>query len=217
MLCKGLCVSVADLCVNLFVKKRKIALKLYVNYVLSNRCKNTVRETLKKFGYHFIFVDTGEVELMEHISPEEREALKISLRESGLELMDDKSAFLFQKMKSMIIETVYQSEESIKMSLPAFVSERLTYDYSYLSTLFSEVSGTSIGEFINFHKIERIKELIIYEEFNLTDISAKFHYNNLAQLKQQFKKITGLSPSHFRKVNEKRRNATDDCKYQAVP
>lgn len=185
-------------------------MKLYIKYMVSNRCKMAVKEELKKLGLHFIVVDLGEVEIMETITTEQREKLKISLFDSGLELMDDKRAVLIEKIKTTIIEMVHNSDEMIKTNFSDYLSEKLNHDYTYLANLFSEVQGTTIEHFIINHKIERIKELIIYDELNITEIAWKMNYSSVAHLSNQFKKVTGLSPSHFKQLKDKRRSQIED-------
>ena len=180
-------------------------MKLYIKYMVSNRCKMAVKEELKRLGLHFIMVDLGEVEIMENISAEQREQVKIALLNSGLELMDDKRAILIEKIKTTIIEMVHHTDEIIKTNFSDFLSEKLNHDYTYLSKLFSEVQGTTIAQFIISHKIERIKELMIYDELNITEIAWKMNYSSVAHLSNQFKKVTGLSPSHFKQLKDKRR------------
>ena len=178
--------------------------------MVSTRCKMAVKEALRGLGLHFILVDLGEVDILENISAEQRELLKTVLLESGLELMDDKRAVLIEKIKNTIIEMVHYSDEIIKINFSDFLSEKLNHDYTYLANLFSEVQGTTIEQFIISHKVERIKELIIYDELNITEIAWKMNYSSVAHLSNQFKKVTGLSPSHFRKLKEKRRNPIED-------
>jgi AraC-like DNA-binding protein len=178
--------------------------------MVSNRCKMAVKEELKKLGLHFIVVDLGEVEIMESISTDQRAQLKTSLFDSGLELMDDKRAVLIEKIKNAVIEMVHHSDEMIKVNFSDFLSEKLNHDYTYLANLFSEVQGTTIEHFIISHKIERIKELIIYDELNITEIAWKMNYSSVAHLSNQFKKVTGLSPSHFKQLKVKRRNQIED-------
>lgn len=178
--------------------------------MVSNRCKMAVKEELKKLGLHFIVVDLGEVEIMENITMEQREKLKLCLLSSGLELMDDKKAMLIEKIKNVIIEMVHHSEEVIKINFSDYLHEKLNHDYTYLSNLFSEVQGTTIEQFIISHKTERIKELIIYGELNITEIAWKMNYSSVAHLSTQFKKVTGLSPSHFKKLKDKRRNPLEE-------
>ena len=178
--------------------------------MVSNRCKLAVKDELKKLGLHFIVVDLGEVEIMEKISAEQREVLKMRLHDSGFELMDDRKAVLIEQIKNVIIEMVHHTEETIKINFSVFLSEKLNHDYTYLANLFSEVQGTTIEQFIISHKVERIKELIIYGELNITEIAYKMNYSSVAHLSNQFKKVTGLSPSHFKKLKDKRRNSLED-------
>ena len=178
--------------------------------MVSARCKMAVKEELKKLGLHFIIVDLGEVEIMENISGNQREQLKTALLASGLELMDDKKAMLIEKIKNAIIEMVHHTDEMIKINFSTFLSEKLHHDYTYLANLFSEVQGTTIAQFIISHKIERIKELMIYDELNITEIALKMNYSSVAHLSNQFKKVTGLSPSHFKQLKDKRRNPIEE-------
>jgi len=178
--------------------------------MVSNRCKMAVKEELKKLGLHYIVVELGEVEIMETISAEQREVLKAGLIDSGLELMDDKRAVLIEKIKTVIIDMVHHSDEMIKTNFSDYLSEKLKHDYTYLANLFSEIQGITIEHFIINHKIERIKELIIYDELNITEIAWKMNYSSVAHLSNQFKKITGLSPSHFKQLKVKRRSQIED-------
>ena len=178
--------------------------------MVSNRCKMAVKEELRNLGLHFIVVDLGEVEIMENISMDQREILKAKLLQSGLELMDDKKAMLIEKIKTVIIEMVHHSNEIIKVNFSDYLSEKMNHDYTYLSNLFSEVQGTTIEQFIISHKTERIKELIIYGEHNITEIAWKMGYSSVAHLSSQFKKVTGLSPSHFKQMKDKRRSPIEE-------
>lgn len=178
--------------------------------MVSTRCKLTVKEELKKLKLHFIVVELGEVEIMENISVEQRERLKEALLISGLELMDDKKAMMIEKIKTIIIEMIHHSDEIIKIKFSDYLSEKLNHDYTYLANLFSEVQGTTIEQFIISHKIERIKELIIYGELNITEIAWKMNYSSVAHLSNQFKKVTGLTPSHFKQLKEKRRTPIEE-------
>jgi AraC-like DNA-binding protein len=178
--------------------------------MVSNRCKITVKNELKKLGLHYIVVDLGEVEIMENINEEQRTQLKNALRSSGLELMDDKRAILIEKIKVTVIELVHHTDEFMKVNFSELLSEKLNYDYTYLSNLFSEVQGITIEHYIISHKIERIKELIIYNELNITEIARKMNYSSVSYLSNQFKKVTGLSPFHFKKLNDKRRKSIEE-------
>ncbi len=178
--------------------------------MVSARCKMAVKEELKKLGLHFIFVDLGEIDLMENITEVQRDLFKIALSALGFELMDDKRAVLIEKLKKAIIEMVHQTEEPIKMKVSQYLSEKVSYDYTYLSNLFSEIQGTTIEQFIISHQVERIKELMIYGELNITEIAWKMNYSSVAHLSNQFKKVTGLSPSHFKKLKSMRRSPIEE-------
>ena len=178
--------------------------------MVSLRCKMAVKEELKKLGLHFIVVDLGEVEIMEELSPQLRIELKTALLLSGLELMDDKKAILIERITNVITEMIHGSDELPIMNYSNHISEKLQYDYTYLSNLFSEVKGMTIQQFIIIHKVERVKELIIYDEMNITEIAWKLNYSSVAHLSNQFKKVTGLSPTHFKQMKQKRRNPLED-------
>ena len=174
------------------------------------RCKMVVKTELKNIGLHFIVVDLGEVEIMEEITDEQRKHLQIALLESGLELMDDKRAILIEKIKKVIIEMVHHSDGIVKTNFSDYLSEKMDYDYTYLANLFSEVQGTTIEQFIISHKVERIKELIIYGELNISEIAWKMNYCTVSHLSNQFKKVTGLSPYHFKQLKNKRRSPIEE-------
>ena len=176
----------------------------------SIRCKMLVKDELKRLGLHFILVELGEIEIMEDISLEQRLELKMALQQSGLELMENKKAVLIEKIKAVIVEMVHYSDEMIKVNFSDYLSEKLHHDYTYMANLFSEVQGTTIEQFIILHKIERVKELIIYDELNLTEISYKLNYSSVAHLSNQFKKVTGLTPSHFKQLKDKRRSPIEE-------
>jgi AraC-like DNA-binding protein len=178
--------------------------------MVSARCKMTVKEELSKLGLHFILVDLGEVDIMENISATQREELRIGLFKAGLELMEDKKAILIERIKTVIIEMIHYSDELIKTNFSNYLSEKLSHNYTYLANLFSEVQGTTIEQFIILHKVERIKELIIYGDLNITEIAWKMNYSSVAHLSNQFKKITGLTPSHFKNLKTKRRSPIEE-------
>lgn len=185
-------------------------MKVYIKYMVSNHCKVAVREVLRGLGLHFVVVDLGEVDLMEELTEELREKLKVALLKYGFELMDDKRAVLIGRIINVIIEMIHYNDEVIKVNFSDFLSKKLNHDYTYLSNIFSEVRGMTIQQFIIIHKIERVKELIIYNELNLTEISYKLNYSSVAHLSNQFRKVTGLSPSHFKQLKDKRRSSIDE-------
>ena len=178
--------------------------------MVSTRCKMLVKAELQKLNLHFIVVELGEIEIMETITDEQRTQLNNALKESGLELMDDKKAVLIEKIKNIIIEMVHYSDELPTVNYSDYISSKVGLDYTYLSNVFSEVKGITIQQFIINHKIERIKELIIYDELNITEIAWKLNYSSVAHLSNQFKKITGLTPSHFKLLKDKRRTPIEE-------
>lgn len=185
-------------------------MKLYIKYMVSNRCKMVVKDELHKLGLHFFVVRLGEVNIMGTLSPEKREKLNRNLSFSGLELINSKKAVLIEKIKNIIIEMVHHSDESIKTNFSYYLSEKLAHNYTYLATIFSEAQGTTIEQFIISNKIERIKELINYDELNITEIALMMKYSSVAHLSSQFKKKTGLSPTHFKKLKEGKRSPLEN-------
>ncbi len=181
-------------------------MKLYIKYMVSLRCKMMVKEELKKLGLKYIVVDLGMVEILEDINPKQREQLKKNLLKSGLELLDDKRSILIEKIKNVINEMIHHMDELPKENYSDYISNKLGYDYTYLANTFSEVKGITIQQFIIINKIEKAKELLLYNELNLTEISYKLHYSSVAHLSNQFKKVTGLSPSFYKQLKKKRKN-----------
>jgi len=174
------------------------------------RCKMVVKESLERLGVKYTTVELGEVEVPEMITARQRDEIKAYLLKSGLELMDDKKSVLIQKIKNAIIELVHYSEQPLSVNLSEFLSRKLNYDYTYLANLFSEVQGITIEKFVIAHKIERVKELLVYNELTLTEIAYQMHYSSVAHLSTQFKKVTGLTPSHFKQLRDKRRSMLED-------
>jgi len=168
-----------------------------------------VRDILDKMKLNHTTVELGEVEIMKNLSAEKREQLKMALLKSGLELMDDHRAILVEKIKNIVIEMVHYSDELPRVNVSNYLSEKLNHNYSHLANLFSEVKGITIEHFIILHKIERVKELIIYDELNLTEIAYKLHYSSVAHLSTQFKKVTGLTPSFFKSIKNKKRSVLE--------
>lgn len=178
--------------------------------MVSLRCKMMVKEELKKLGLRYVRVDLGAVEIMEEITTEQRDTLRANLLVSGLELLEDNRSILIEKIKNVIIEMIHYSNEVPKVNYSDHISEKLGYDYTYLANTFSEVKGITIQQFIILHKIERVKELLIYDELTLSEIAYKLHYSSGAHLSTQFKKITGLTPSFYKKLKEKRKGNLED-------
>ena len=174
--------------------------------MVSNRCKMVVRTALKGLGVHFVMLELGEVEIMERLTGQQSDSLRDTLEDAGLELIDDKRSILIEKIKNAIIDMVHHSEEMVKVNISTYLSEKLNHDYTYLANIFSQVQGVSIEQFIILHKVEKIKELLMYGELNISEISYKMNYSSTAHLSTQFKKVTGLTPTHFKQLKEKRRN-----------
>ncbi len=187
-----------------YEKTKTKNMKLYVKFMVSLRCKMVVKQELEKLGLHAVAIDLGMVEIFGGITPEQHRELKTNLLKSGLELLDDKKSILIDKIKSLIIEMVHYSDELPKVNYSDYISEKIKYDYTYLSNIFTEVKGITIQQFIIIHKIEKVKELLLYDEMNLTEISYKLHYSSVAHLSNQFKKVTGLSPSFYKQLKQKR-------------
>jgi AraC-like DNA-binding protein len=174
--------------------------------MVSLRCIMVVKEELKNLGIKYAIVNLGEVEILEKITESQKEALRLNLKKIGLELLDDKKSVLIDKIKNEIVQMIHLSESLPKINFSDFISERLGYDYTYLSNIFSEVQGITIQQFIIFNKIEKVKELLIYNELNLTEISYQLDYSSVSHLSNQFKKVTGLTPSFFKQMRELRKS-----------
>lgn len=174
------------------------------------RCQMVVKAELEKLGMRYVYVNIGETDIIGKLSSTQLAQLDIELRKSGLQLMDDKKSILVEKIKGVIIELVHYTDEQIKVNLSDYISEKLSLDYTYIANLFAEVKGTTIENFYLKHKIEKVKELIVYDQLNLTEIAYKMHYSSVAHLSNQFKKITGLTPTHFKKLKKKRRITLED-------
>jgi len=170
------------------------------------RCKMIVRQQVEKLSMHCVSVELGEVEIMENISRLQLTDFRAALLKFGLELLDDKKSILIEKIKKVIVESVHYADEPMKVNFSDYLSEKLNHDYTYMANLFSEVVGINIEHYIIMHKIERVKELLVYDELSLTEISYKLNYSSVAHLSNQFKKITGLTPSHFKKFKENRQS-----------
>jgi YesN/AraC family two-component response regulator len=171
------------------------------------RCQMVVKSELEKLGLHHTRVELGETDILEDLSLEQRDILSTSLKNIGLELLDDKKNIMVERIKTIIIELVHYNDEQIKINLSDYLAEKLNHNYTYLSNLFSEVKGITIEKFYLYNKIERAKELLVYDELNLTEIAWKLHYSSVAHLSNQFKKVTGLTPSHFKNLKDKNRSS----------
>ena len=184
-------------------------MKIYIKNMVCKRCILAVKSELGKIGIHFSTINLGEVETTDIVSQEKLKLLDNNLRQLGLELIQNRKTSLAERIKTSIIELVYNSDGPIKTNLSDYLSEKLNCDYSYLANVFSEVKGISIEKFFITHKIERVKELLIYNDLNLNEISMLTQYSSIGHLSSQFKKVTGLAPSQYRQLYPKRRTTLE--------
>jgi AraC-like DNA-binding protein len=180
-------------------------MKLHIKYMVSSRCKTVVKDELNKLGLHYVILELGLVDIMEDPTEAQYNQLKNELSKAGLELMDDRKAILVEKTKIAIIELVHYAEGLPKVTHSEYISKKVGYDYTYLANLFSEVKGITIQQFIINHKIEKIKELLLYGELSIKEISYQLDYSSVAHLSNQFKKTTGLCPSFYKQMQDNRR------------
>lgn len=178
--------------------------------MVSLRCKMLVKEELEKLGVPYSSIELGTVEITDDITEEQYEAFRTNLKKSGLELLDDKKNILVERIKNAIVEMVHYADELPEMNDSEYLREKLGYDYTYLSNIFSEVKGITIQQYMIMHKIEKVKELLLYDELNLSEIAYKLNYSSVAHLSNQFKKVTGLTPSYFKKLKLKREFNLED-------
>lgn len=178
--------------------------------MVSLRCKMIVKAILKDLGINYVYIELGEIEINENANSIDFNILKSALHNCGLELMDDKKSILIEKIKNIIVEMIHYEDNVPKIKNSEYISEKMNYDYNYLSTLFCEVTGITVEQYIILNKIERAKELLLYDELSLTQIADKLNYSGVAHLSNQFKKITGLTPSFFKKLKLKKRVSLED-------
>lgn len=172
--------------------------------MVSLRCKMMVKQELLNLGFKYVSIELGVVEILGDITTAQSRQLRANLLRSGLELLDNKRSILIERIKNVIIEMIHYTDELPRVNYSDYISEKLNYDYTYLANVFSEVKGITIQQFIIIHKIEKVKELLLYDELNLTEISYKLHYSSVAHLSNQFKKVTGLTPSFYKQLKQKR-------------
>jgi YesN/AraC family two-component response regulator len=178
---------------------------LYIKNMVSQRCKIIVAEMLKRLGLQYSYLDLGSVEILKELNEKELNVLQRQLQKTGLELLDDKKGILIEKIKAVIIEMIHYSDDLPKTNYSVYISQKVNYNYTYLANIFMESNGITIQQFIIKHKVEKIKELILYKQLNLTEIAFQLQYSSVAHLSNQFKKETGLSPSFYKKLNQKRK------------
>lgn len=185
-------------------------MKIYVKNMACESCKVVVKEALEEMDIHPVKVDLGEIEIKDDISDDEKRELNSRIKKVGLELLEKKQGVLIEKIRSVMVDYVYKSEEKPNVNFSVLLSEKLHHSYTYLANFFSEVEATTIEQYIIALKIERIKELIIFGEHTFSEIAYMLHYSSIAHLSNQFKKVTGLTPTHFKALKEKRRITIQD-------
>jgi AraC-like DNA-binding protein len=183
---------------------------LYIRNMFSSRCTIVVRNELAKIALFPTRVELGEVEIKENLSLPQLDQIRMALHNSGFELLDDRKGILIQRIKNIIINLVHYQEEPLTTSLSKYLSQKLNYDYTYLSNLFTEAHGNTIEKFYILHKIEKVKELLTYNELTLTQIASKMNYRSLAHLSTQFKKVTGFTVSDFKQLKDNQRTILDE-------
>jgi AraC-like DNA-binding protein/copper chaperone CopZ len=180
-------------------------MKIYIRNMACESCKVVVKDALEKIKIKPVKVELGEAEIKGEIKPEQKKKLNEEIKKAGLELVESKGGILIEKIRREIIEYVYKSEKPSKENFSDYLSKKLNYDYTYLANIFSEVQATTIAQYLISLKIERAKEIIMFEDFTLTEIATKLHYKNLSHFSAQFKRVTGYPPSYFKNLKEKRR------------
>ena len=183
---------------------------LFIKNMVCNRCIMAVKSEVDKLGIEPNDVQLGEVTLEKELTTQEKEKFSKALVSLGFEMIDDKKSRIIEQIKNIIIDLVHHQDNDIKTNLSELLSEKLHHDYNYLSNLFSEVEGTTIEKYFIAQKIEKVKELLVYDELSLSEIAFRLNYSSVAYLSNQFKKVTGLSPSHFKKIREDRRKPLDE-------
>ena len=187
--------------------KNQETMTIYIKNMACLHCQRVVKSELEKLGLNRMVINPGEVMISEEISPFKKEQLNMALRRSGFELMDPGLISLVKKIRSIIDEMVHYSADQFKKDFPGYLNKKLKYDYEYLADLFSEVYNTTIEKYFIIAKIERVKELLVYYKLNLTEVSYQLNYNSIAQLSNQFKEVTGISPTNFQKIKYIRQTA----------
>jgi len=185
-------------------------MKLYIKNMVCTRCKMVVRSELEKLGLHPVSVDLGEVDINEELEGFQRQDIHTALQKFGFALLDDKKSVVIERVKNLIVDLVQNKNNQLKTNLSDYLSRELNHDYSYITNLFTQVEGTTIEQYFIAQKIERVKELLVYDEMSLSEIAFQLNYSSVAHLSTQFKKVTGLTPSHYKQLKEKRRRPLEE-------
>lgn len=184
-------------------------MSLHIKNMVCDRCIMVVRAELQNMGIEPVSVGLGEVVLKNELKQEEKERLNERLLALGFELIDDKRSRLIEQIKTLIVKLIHHSDEKLNINLSDYLSQETNHDYNYISSIFSDVEGTTIEKYFIAQKIEKVKELLVYDELNLSQIADKINYSSVAHLSSQFKKVTGLTPSHFKKIGIAKRKPLD--------
>lgn len=185
-------------------------MKLYIKNMVCSRCKMVVKAELEKLGLHLLSVDLGVIETKSSITEKKKHDIAVKLKEFGFEMIDDKKSKSIEKIKILIIDLIHHRNNDLNINLSEHISNHLSQDYAMLSNLFSEVEGITIEKYVILQKIERVKELLMYDEMSLSEIAFLLRYSSVAYLSNQFKKITGFSPSHYKQLKDKKRMQIED-------
>lgn len=185
-------------------------MKLYIKNMVCSRCRMVVKSELEKAGIQFLSVELGEIELSKEPSDSQLEKLDVGLKSMGFEMIDDKKSRMIEKIKNHVVKLIHHSEDGIKINLSEYLADKLHYDYTYLSNLFSEVENTTIEKYYISQRVEKIKELLVYDELSLSEIADKLGYSSVAYLSSQFKKVTGLTPSYYKSLKEHKRKNIEE-------
>lgn len=178
--------------------------------MVCSRCKMVVKSELEKLGLHPLAVDLGEVEIADELQGYQRQDVHVALQKFGFALLDDKRSIIIERIKNLIVDLVQNKNSQLKINLSDYLSRELNHDYTYITNLFTQVEGTTIEQYFIAQKIERVKELLVYDEMTLSEISYQLNYSSVSHLSKQFKKVTGLTPSHYKQLKEKKRNPLEE-------
>lgn len=185
-------------------------MKLYIKNMVCSRCKMVVKSELEKLGLRPLAVDLGEVEIADELEGYQRQDIHATLQKFGFALLDDKKSVVIERVKNLIVDLVQNKNNQLKTNLSDYLSRELNHDYTHITNLFTQVEGTTIEQYFIAQKIERVKELLVYDELTLSEISYQLNYSSVSHLSKQFKKVTGLTPSHYKQLKEKKRNPLEE-------
>jgi AraC-like DNA-binding protein len=185
-------------------------MKIYIKNMVCSRCKMVVKSELEKLGFHPVSVELGEVEIAEDSLADKKAEVLKSLQSVGFDLIDDKKSKTIEKIKTLIVDLVQAKKNNINVNLSDYLVQNLSQDYSTLSNLFSEVENTTIEKYFISQKVEKVKELLIYDELTLNEIAFELNYSSAAHLSNQFKKVTGFSPRYFKQLKDRKRKQIED-------